>query len=765
MADMIERLSRFDGPPEQFLVNLLAVQCHLAAADGGAILRINPRVGAEILAVYPQPAPGSTAPVWLAQSAESAPQVVQGGRPVTKPLHGPDDLYGQPASRHVILLPLRGGSGVPGIATFVVAVKDPQVLAATQQRLELTTSLLSLYEMRLTLQQRQTDLSRLRLAMETTAAVGEHDRFHGAAMAFCNEIAARWSCERVTLGFLKGRYVHLKAMSHTEKFSRKMKVVQDLEAAMEETLDQDVEVTYPAPQEATFVNRAAGELSKQHGPTAVLSLPLRRGDDPVGVLTVERTTDHPFAVDEVEALRLTTDLSTAWLSNLHEHDRWVGARMAGTLRNGLSTLVGPKHTWIKMLAVGICAAILFLVFVKGAFRADATFVLDANTQRVVPAPYEGYLKRIYVEPGDMIVRTRSETPSWTLKDTDEYTDVEDWGALLATLHQQAQADAPSPGRDLWRQLPAETRRAVEAAGVGDANQGVALALGGIDKPLRQAVLDTLNDVLRAPPLHTGEAWKDLVTTDRQKDLVADAEAGRLREVRGVELNRSLLTAALPGLIAPGPTVLGTLDTTDLRLARTSAVAELHGYNKQADAAMKEDKRAEAQIAKASADKVRARIRLLDLRIEQAVIVSPIDGYVVAGELKRQLGAPKKTGDVLFEIADLVDLRASLAVSEDIMADLQAARQKARQAGRDLTGELATASQPDRHFRFTVQRINPIAEVDEQSNVFKVRVRLDERADWLRPGMEGVAKIDIDRRSYGYIWTRGLINWIRMKLWF
>jgi len=36
---------------------------------------------------------------------------------------------------------------------------------------------------------------------------------------------------------------------------------------------------------------------------------------------------------------------------------------------------------------------------------------------------------------------------------------------------------------------------------------------------------------------------------------------------------------------------------------------------------------------------------------------------------------------------------------------------------------------------------------------------------MRPGMEGVAKISIDRRHLVWIWTRRLVNWVRMKLWF
>jgi len=49
-------------------------------------------------------------------------------------------------------------------------------------------------------------------------------------------------------------------------------------------------------------------------------------------------------------------------------------------------------------------------------------------------------------------------------------------------------------------------------------------------------------------------------------------------------------------------------------------------------------------------------------------------------------------------------------------------------------------------------------------VFKVRVRLQETRPWMRPGMEGVAKVTIDKRPYVWIWTRKVVNWIRMKLW-
>jgi biotin carboxyl carrier protein len=402
-ADLIDRLSRFDGPPELFLVNLLAVQCYLAAAEAGAILRAAAaNRQPEVLAVYPPLAEGAALPVWLAQAVESAPEVAAGGVTATRPIFGPDDLYGQEARRQLILVPLRGAQGVRGMTAYAIGARSPAAMEATRERLEITVSLLSLYEMRLTLQQRHLDFQRLRTAMEVLSAVNEHNRFAGAGMALCNEVAARFRAERVGLGFLKGRYVHLRALSHTEKFSRKMKIVQDIEAAMEECLDQDVEVLYPASPEVTYANRAAGELAKRHGPSAAVSLPLRRGGEVVAVLTLERPADQPLALEEVETLRLTGELCTARLANLHEQDRWFGARAAAATRKGLAAALGPKHTWAKVGAILGLAAVLFLALAKGEYKVDAPFVIEAVQRRVVPAPFEGFLKEAAVLPGDPV---------------------------------------------------------------------------------------------------------------------------------------------------------------------------------------------------------------------------------------------------------------------------------------------------------------------------------------------------------------------------
>jgi multidrug efflux pump subunit AcrA (membrane-fusion protein) len=180
--------------------------------------------------------------------------------------------------------------------------------------------------------------------------------------------------------------------------------------------------------------------------------------------------------------------------------------------------------------------------------------------------------------------------------------------------------------------------------------------------------------------------------------------------------------------------------------------------------MRDNKTVEAQIARFEAERVASKIKLIEDRISRARIVAPIDGTVVEGDIKKLEGRRTKLGDVLFRVAPLADLRADLSVEEDQIADVLEALGRAEAQGGKLKGELSTVSHPNERVEFAVERVNPVAEVVEGRNVFKVRVRPVNVEEWMRPGMEGVARISIDRRRYAWIWTRKLINWVRMKLW-
>jgi len=399
-GELIDRLVEFDGPPEQFLAHLVAVQCQLAKADHGVLLHLAD--GQPVpTAMYP-PAPRGTKPRWLSHAVDALGKMVEADRTVVMPMPTVDDLYEQRRDQYLVLTPLRRGGKVRGGAAFVVRTEDPRWLDRARERVELTAGLLSLYEMRLTLQQRQRGLDGVRRSLGVQTALNDHVRFHAAAFAMVNQIASTWNAHRVSLGFVTDKYVKARAISHTEKVVRKMRIVQRIEAAMEECLDQDEEIVYPAPPDATFVCRAAEQLADQHGSKHVCALPMRRAGEVKAVLLIERDVDQPFTTDEVELLRLVCELSSARILDLYEHDRWFGARWAAQSREMVGKIIGPKYTWAKVATLAAAIAIAAVVLLQGTDHVEATFTVEATELRIVPAPFDGFLAQVGVEPNDAV---------------------------------------------------------------------------------------------------------------------------------------------------------------------------------------------------------------------------------------------------------------------------------------------------------------------------------------------------------------------------
>ena len=112
-------------------------------------------------------------------------------------------------------------------------------------------------------------------ALDLLNQLNAHREFLPAAMALCNELAARLKASSVALGWRKGDYVRLKALSNVEHFAARVEMVRELEAAMEEAFDQDDEIVWPATEDSTSVARVHGQLSGRQSIPYLVSVPLR----------------------------------------------------------------------------------------------------------------------------------------------------------------------------------------------------------------------------------------------------------------------------------------------------------------------------------------------------------------------------------------------------------------------------------------------------------------------------------------------------------
>jgi multidrug resistance efflux pump len=201
-------------------------------------------------------------------------------------------------------------------------------------------------------------------------------------------------------------------------------------------------------------------------------------------------------------------------------------------------------------------------------------------------------------------------------------------------------------------------------------------------------------------------------------------------------------------------VLATMDDRDLRLERQKLVSQSAQQDSERRQAIAEGNRARAGILEAQTAQVRAQLALIDEQIGRTRIVAPFDAVVVKGDLSQSLGAAVERGNVLFELAPLDTYRVIMKVDERDISSV-----KVGQAGR-----LALSSMPTEIITLSVEKITPVSVVDQGRNFFRVEAVAQGAIEKLRPGMEGVGKIEVERRKLLWIWTHKLVHWMRMWVW-
>ncbi|MCK6424948.1 MAG: HlyD family efflux transporter periplasmic adaptor subunit [Burkholderiaceae bacterium] len=211
----------------------------------------------------------------------------------------------------------------------------------------------------------------------------------------------------------------------------------------------------------------------------------------------------------------------------------------------------------------------------------------------------------------------------------------------------------------------------------------------------------------------------------------------------------------PGDVVKAGALLAELADQDLQLEARKWESALAQHENGVAAALARDDRSQFVVSRGKADEARAQLELVRQQLGRARLVAPIDGVVIQGDLSRSLGAPVQRGDVLLTLAPAGQYRLIVEVDERDIAALRPGQ----------TGQLALASMPTERLPLVVQRITPVATLVEGRNRFAVEARLegvDPAA--LRPGLQGVARIEAGTAPLAWIASHRLVDWARLAGW-
>lgn len=395
----LSRLREFAGPPRDFWPRFLAALRQLTAADNWVVLARKPDAPWRRMLNWPaESVPSAMLTAFLTRVEEFA------NRPgaALGQIFPLDEKAGRTAGNFV----LTTGLELPAPAEQCVLVGLVSEVNETQARealvrLRLAAATPSQYQTGLGARQAKADVEKFACVLDLTVSFNAEKHFLATALSFCNGLATRFNCDRVSLGWLEGGYIRLRALSRTEKFDREMAAARALETAMEEALDQDDEVVWPATEGLSVITRDHERFAKDQKAGHICSLPLRSENQAVAVVSCERQ-GAQFTQVELQQMRLACDLVVTRLVELHMQDRWFGARWAASLRKQCSRFIGPEHTWAKVVMASSAVLLALLFFLRVPYRVQGNFVLRSDELAYVTAPYDGYIDTVLARPGDSI---------------------------------------------------------------------------------------------------------------------------------------------------------------------------------------------------------------------------------------------------------------------------------------------------------------------------------------------------------------------------
>ena len=590
---------------ETFCASWLSLQCEMITDVKSAVVLLGP----------PDGGPYQPAAVWPngqdneQQLRAAGKQALEERSPLIIKRRARNEANGSIQEWYEVAYPILIALRLYGVVVLKVTSRPTAELEAVLRQVSWGAAWLEVLVHRRNIIENVTGNERRQTVLDVLATAVEHERFYEAATALVTDLAVRLVCERVSLGFAgPDNHIRLKTMSHSARFAKRANLTRAIEAAMDETLDQETHVLYPADPSTPFqVTRRHQELARQDSAGAVCSVPLGGEGQIYGVLTFERLADNPFDRATVELCEAIAAIAGPVLELKLREDRPLASRAAEALRARLTTLIGPGHIALKLAGAGLAAAVLFFAFVQTQYRVSAKTLIEAETQRVAVAPFNGYISAARVRAGDLV--------------------------------------------------------------------------------------------------HAGE-------------------------------------------------ILATLDDRDLKLEQLKWSSQKEQYAKQYNLAMAQRNAAQVKITAAQIAQADAELALAEDQLARTHVRAPIDGIVVSGDLSQSIGAPAERGQVLFEVAPLDAYRIILQVDEREAADVAVGQR----------GKIMLSAFPTRALAFTVVKITPVSAAREGRNFFRVEANMEQAPPQLRPGMEGVGKIDIGKRRLIWIWTHRGIDWLRLLIW-
>lgn len=439
------------------------------------------------------------------------------------------------SSRIGIAYPIKLDRKVWGAVALEVADPQEDVISRAMDHLQWGTAWLELHERRRRSREDSRTLERLSAATDLLACVLGEPHFQGACLLFATELASLLQCDRVSIGFVQWYTVRLQALSHAAEVDTQMNLARMIQDAMGEAIFARKPVLVPeAPGVVPTVTRFHRELSRFNDGEAVLTLPVHRGDEIVGALTLERGGGRPFSKEEESFCQTVADLAAPALEAKRQNDKNIFRKNVESVRGLFAAVLGRQYLGTKIFLIILVLAGFYFHQKVGPYKLSVDTVLEGALKRAVVAPFDGFVKSADRTVGDIVDQNELLC---RLDDRDLRLKRLNLGSRQSQLEREYQ--------DAFGQLD-QARVKIVRAQLEQVQAEIKLVEGQIDRleirsPLRGLMLRGDLTHRLGGPVKEGEVLFEISPIDQYR-VILKVDESRINDVKAGQVGIMLFTA-------------------------------------------------------------------------------------------------------------------------------------------------------------------------------------------------------------------------------
>jgi multidrug resistance efflux pump len=245
------------------------------------------------------------------------------------------------------------------------------------------------------------EVARQRALLRIQAAITAQDSFEAAALVFCNELGRTLKAHRVSMGLYAKGHTTVSVTNNGDVKKLDKSVSKALAAAMDEAIDQADVITAPEIKESLLINQAVDTVRRLHQ-GAVVALPLIMQERPEGAFVIEMNKEAQIGAASVAFMQDAVALFGPILSLMHRDELGLIGRLKLSLRRKSSVAMKDESRWVRWSFYAFLISLLVLSFVPISHTVNSAARIEGAQVRTVAAPTQGFIKKVFVRPGDAV---------------------------------------------------------------------------------------------------------------------------------------------------------------------------------------------------------------------------------------------------------------------------------------------------------------------------------------------------------------------------